>query len=276
MKIYISTDFEGVAGIVDWDQILIGGHDYELGRRLLLGEVNAAIDGALEAGAMEIVVNDSHSSMRNLEPDLLHGQARLLSGKHKPMYMMEGLDSSFDAIFFLGYHGSIGASQAVLSHSYNPRAIWEARLNGEVVGEAALNALVATHYDVPIALITGDQVTVTEGKRLTPAPHGVEVKRSISRFASESLHPEVARERIREGAQQALSSLQSSSAPVFPSNTRMEITFLTTDMAEMAAWLKGVELVKGAPRTVAYTSESPLEIFHTFVTMVMLTRALVE
>lgn len=276
MKLYISTDFEGVAGIVDWDQILIGGNDYALGRRLLLGELNAAIDGALEAGATELVVNDSHSSMRNLEPDLLHGRARLLSGKHKPMYMMEGLDRSFDAIFFLGYHGSIGASQAVLSHSYNPRAIWEARLNGEVVGEAALNALVAAHYGVPIALITGDSVTVAEGKRLTPAPHGVAVKRAISRTAAESLHPEVARERIQEGARQALSTLRPSSAPIFPPQTRMEVTFLTADMAEMAAWLKGVELAPKGSRTVAFTSGEPLEVFRTFVTMVMLTRALVE
>ena len=163
MKIFISTDFEGVAGIVDWDQIMVGSHDYALGRRLLLGEVNAAIDGAAQAGAETFLVNDSHSSMRNLEPDLLHGKASLLSGKHKPMYMMEGLDDSFDAIFFLGYHGSIGASQAVLSHSYNPRAIWEARLNGQIVGETALNALVAAHFGVPIVLVTGDQVTARGG-----------------------------------------------------------------------------------------------------------------
>ncbi|MEO7074369.1 MAG: M55 family metallopeptidase, partial [Ktedonobacterales bacterium] len=109
MKVYISTDFEGVAGIVDWDQIMVGSHDYEMGRRLLLGELNAAIDGALAAGADTFVVNDSHSSMRNLAPDLIHGKAALISGKHKPLYMMEGLEDSFDAIFFLGYHGSIGA-----------------------------------------------------------------------------------------------------------------------------------------------------------------------
>src|SRR5579859_7039359 len=199
MKVYISTDFEGVAGIVDWDQIMVGSHDYELGRRLLLGELNAAIDGALQAGAQTVLVNDSHSSMRNLDPDQLHGSASLLSGKHKPLYMMEGLDSSFDAIFFIGYHGSIGASHAVLSHSYNPRAIWEARINGEIVGESALNALVAAHYGVPIALVTGDEVTVAEAERLAPPPHGVAVKRGVSRTAAESLHPTEARRRIYEG-----------------------------------------------------------------------------
>jgi D-amino peptidase len=276
MKVFISTDFEGVAGIVDWDQIMVGSHDYALGRRLLLGELNAAIDGATDAGADAFVVNDSHSSMRNLEPDLLHGRASLLSGKHKPMYMMEGLDSSFDAIFFLGYHGSIGASQAILSHSYNPRAIWEARLNGEIVGETALNALVAAHYGVPIALVTGDQVTAAEARQLSPAPHCVEVKRSVSRYAAESLHPEVACERIREGARLALTSQRPATPPIFQGTIELGVTFLTADMAEMAAWLHGVELSSGDARTVRFVSNDPLEVFRTFVTMVMLTRALVE
>ncbi|MBF6589330.1 MAG: M55 family metallopeptidase [Ktedonobacterales bacterium] len=276
MKVFISTDFEGVAGIVDWDQILVGGHDYDLGRRLLLGEVNAAIDGALAAGATSFVVNDSHSSMRNLPPDLLHGRATLLTGKHKPMYMMEGLDGSFDTIFFLGYHGSIGASHAVLSHSYNPRAIWEARINGEIVGETALNALVAAHYHVPIALVTGDQVTAEEAQRLDPPPHCVEVKRSLSRYAAESLHPEVARERIREGARLALATARPPTPPIFAGTTEVELTFLTADMAEMASWLYGVELVPDRARTVIYRGERPLDLFRTFITIVMLTRALVE
>src|SRR5579859_2517367 len=215
MKVYISTDFEGVAGIVDWDQIMVGSHDYELGRRLLLGELNAAIDGAGRAGATEFVVNDSHSSMRNLEPDKLHGGAALLTGKHKPLYMMEGLDASFDAIFFLGYHGSVGASQAILSHTYNPRAIWEVRINGDVVGESALNALVAAHCGVPIVLVTGDQVTAAEAKRLAPHMETVEVKRSVSRYAAESLHPEVACARISKGAERAVERIKEIPVPPF-------------------------------------------------------------
>jgi D-amino peptidase len=276
MKIFISTDFEGVAGIVDWDQIMVGSHDYELGRRLLLGEVNAAIDGAVEAGADTFVVNDSHSSMRNLEPDRLHGKASLLTGKHKPMYMMEGLDDSFDAIFFLGYHGSIGASQAILGHSYNPRAIWEARLNGEIVGEAALNALVAAHYGVPIVLVTGDQITAREARQLSPAPLCVEVKRGVSRYSAESLHPEVARERIQEGARLAVGRRAQIGAPDFSGDIELSLTFLTADMAEMSAWLHNVELSGTDTRTVRFVSSQPLEVFRTFVTIVMLTRALVE
>lgn len=276
MKVFISTDFEGVAGIVDWDQIMVGSSDYEMGRRLLLGELNAAIDGALAAGATEFVVNDSHSSMRNLPPDLLNGGASLLTGKHKPMYMMEGLDSSFDAIIFLGYHGSVGASQSVLSHTYNPRAIWEVRINGEIVGEAALNALVAAHYSVPIALVTGDQVTAAESRRLNPAPVCVEVKRSVSRYASESLHPAVARTLIHEGARRALGAEKPATAPVFATPIQIEVTFLTADMAEMSAWLHGVKLAEDHSRTVTLEGSDPLALFRTFVTMVALTRSLVE
>jgi D-amino peptidase len=276
MKVYISTDFEGVAGIVDWDQIMVGSHDYDLGRRLLLGELNAAIEGAESAGAHEFVVNDSHSTMRNLEPDLIAGRATLLTGKYKPLYMMEGLDSSFDAIFFLGYHGSVGASQSVLSHTYNPRAIWEVRINGEIVGESALNALVAAHYGVPIALISGDAATANEARVIAPEIEAVEVKRSISRYAAESVHPEVARERIRAGAHRAIQRLGSIPRPAFPADTTIEVTFLTADMAEMAAWLRGVELVAFRGRTVRFGGDDPLRLFQTFVTMVYLTRSIVE
>jgi len=276
MKIFISTDFEGVAGIVDWDQILLTGRDYELGRRLLLDETNAVIDGALEAGATEVIVNDSHSVMRNIPPAELHGRATYISGKHKPLYMMEGLDSSFDAICFVGYHGSIGASHAILSHSYNPRAIWEVKINGRVVGETALNALVAAHYGVPIVLVTGDQATAREAREVLPEVECVIVKESITRTAAANLHPQVACEKLREGAMRALQGLANQKAPTFAAPVRIEVTFLTADMAESATWLRGVEPVAGQSRTVTFEGADTLALFRTFVTMIQLTRPLVE
>ena len=158
MKVFVSSDMEGTAGIVDWAQCSGDGPEAAAGRRLLLDEVNAAIDGAVRAGATEIVVNDSHSTMRNLPPDQLHASAEYLAGAHKPLYMMQGLDDSFDAIFFVSYHGSMGGESAVLSHTYNPNAVAEIRLNDTVVGESGINALVAAHYGVPVVLVTGDQV----------------------------------------------------------------------------------------------------------------------
>ena len=206
-KVYLSTDIEGTAGIVDWSQVIGPGAEYEVGRRLLLAEVNAAIDGAADAGASAFLVNDAHATMHNMPPAAVHGEASYLSGRHKPLYMMEGLDASFDAAFFIAYHGSIGHERAILSHTYNPSAIWEVKLNGVVVGESALNALVALHHGVPVALITGDQATADEARAFMPGIEAVVVKRSVSRFAAESLHPRQACELIRAGARTALERL---------------------------------------------------------------------
>jgi D-amino peptidase len=129
---------------------------------------------------------------------------------------------------------------------------------------------------VPIALVTGDQVTAAEAKQLSPAPHCIEVKRSVSRYAAESLHPDAARDLIREGARLALTEAKPAGPPQFPVQTTVELTFITADMAEMAAWLRGVEVVEGQTRTVRFSGSDRLDLFRTFVTIVMLTRALVE
>jgi D-amino peptidase len=274
MKIYISTDFEGVSGIVDWAQVLGDGPEYQYGRGLLMDEVNAAIDGALAAGATEFVVNDSHNTMRNLTPRELHGRAALISGRHKPLYMMEGLDASAQAIFFIGYHGSIGADPAILSHSYNPSAIWEARLDGQIVGESGLNALVAGHYAVPIALVSGDEATAREAEGISPHGERVVVKQSISRFAAHNLHPEEACTRIHAGAKRAVERIGAMEAPRFASPTELELTFLTADMAAMATWISGV--TRKGTRQVVLEDTNTLTLFQRFVTIVALTRSLVE
>ncbi len=274
MKVFISADIEGTAGIVDWEQVRGPGREYEIGRQLLTDEVNAAIDGAVQAGADHVLVNDAHWTMQNLHPGALHHNASYLSGKHKPLYMMEGLDASFDAAFMLGYHGAISAEHAILSHTYNPAAIWETRLNGVPVGESALNALVALHHGVPVVLITGDEATAHEAQPFLPSIETVVVKRSITRTAAESLHPDRACELIRAGAARALSRVDSVSTPTIELPATVEITFLTADMAEMSTWIRGVE--RTAARTVTATDDDPLRLYRTFVTIVTLTRSLVE
>jgi D-amino peptidase len=274
MKLFLSTDFEGVSGIVAWEQIIEGNAEYEQGRRLLTNEVNAVISGALEGGADEFVVNDSHHYMRNLHPQELLGKATLITGKHKPMYMMEGLDSSFDGICFVGYHGSIGAEQAVLSHTYNPGAIWEVRLNGDIVGESAINALVAAYYKVPIIFISGDEVTMQEAQHIAPKAEKVVVKQSIGRFAAAHIHPTLACEVLQRGASRAIHNLKDMQPPVFTKPVSLEVTFLVADMADMALWIRGVERV--GPRTATISREDLLELYRIFVTVVSLTRALVD
>jgi len=271
VKVYISVDMEGVAGIVDWQQCIAGGDDYALGRELVLGEVNAAIEGAVEAGATEILVNDSHSFMRNLPPGALGARTSYLSGRFKPLYMMEGLDASFDAILFLGYHAAM-QTPGTLSHTYNPRAFANVLLNGTVTGEAGINALVAQHHGVPVALITGDQYVGPEAASFCRDIDVVEVKRSISRYAAENLHPDVACARIREGAVTALRRDRTPPAIDLPAT--LEVELMSPDMAEQATWLRGVERVDS--RTVRIADDDPLALYRTFMTLVFLTRSLVE
>jgi D-amino peptidase len=273
VKLFVSVDMEGVAGIVDWEQCLAGGDDYALGRELLLGEVNAAIDGALAAGADEILVNDSHSVMRNLPPAALHGRAQYLSGRFKPRYMMQGLDETFDACVFLGYHAAI-ATPGVLSHTYNPRAVTGVRLNGVTTGEAGLNALVAAHFAVPVVVITGDQYVGPEAAPFCPGVVHVPVKESVSRYAARHLHPEQARDAIRTAVHDALSIVDTFRPPHVPLPATLEVDVASPDMAEQATWLRGVSRVDD--RTVAVTDDNPLRLFGTFVTLVYLTRSLVE
>jgi D-amino peptidase len=274
MKLYISSDIEGTAGIVDWRQVIGPGPEYEMGRRLLLNEINAAIDGATAAGADAIVLNDAHYMMANLPPGELHGNASYISGRHKPDYMMEGLDSSFDAAFFVAYHGSIGSERAALSHTFNPFAIYEVKLNGVVIGESGVNALVAKHYGVPVALVTGDDQAATEAQGILGDVECVVVKRSISRFAAESVHPSVACTLIEDGARRAMESTHELGPPSISPPFELDVAFLTADMAGMATWIPGI--VRTGARSVRITGDNALAVYRLFVTAMHLTSALAE
>ena len=274
VKIYLSSDMEGTAGVVDWSQCMPGEREYEHYRGLLQDEVNAAIEGALSAGATEFLVNDSHSTMQNLLPDQLHWRASYLSGRHKPMYMMQGLDESFDAVFFISYHGSMGGEPSTLSHTYNPRAIAEVRLNNMVAGESGINALVAQAYGVPVVLITGDATTAAEAAPFCPGLETVVVKESISRFAASSLHPDEACERIHEGARRSLQRLDGLSPPAIELPATLAIRWRNADLAELVSWLPGVERLDAT--TVRMVGDDPLALFREFVLAVLLTRSIAE
>jgi D-amino peptidase len=272
MKVFLSSDMEGTAGVVDWDQCVGDGPEAAAGRALLLDEVNAAIEGAVAGGATEIVVNDSHYNMRNLPAGALAGGASYISGSHKPLYMMQGLDGSFDAVLFVSYHGSVGAS-AGLSHTYNPRAVMEARLGGVVTGEAGINALVAAHYGVPVVLVTGDRCACEETAALIPGVHTAVVKEHVSRLAAHSLHPARACALIRETAQQAVAGAGAAAPPPVGS-APLEVSVRTTDIAEAASWVRGVE--RAGPRELRFHGEDPLAVYRSFCAAILLTRTVAE
>lgn len=273
MKTWISFDMEGVAGIVDWDQCRPGGGArYEVGCQLMLAEVNAAIEGAIAGGATEVVLNDSHGTMANLDPRLIAGGARYLAGRHKPLYMMQGLDASFDAAFLVGYHGSISGRPSTLSHTYNPEVFAAARVNGQLVGESGINALVADHHGVPIAFVSGDAVTWEETRPFAEGAVHVTTKESLTRFSAENLHPNESCRLIREGAEEAMRRVAAGSVPA-PGITRpatLEMDLQTGDMAEVATWARGVERV--GERTVAIRGDDLLAVFTSFVAVTYITR----
>ena len=274
MKVFVSSDMEGTAGVVDWEQCRGPGAEYAYYCGLLQDEVNAAIEGAAEAGATQFLVNDSHGQMRNLRPDALAGRARYLSGRHKPMYMVEGLDPSYDAVFFVSYHGSMSSAASTLSHTYNPKAIADVRLNGQVTGEAGINALVALGHRVPVVLVTGDDTTAEETAAFCPGVVPAVVKRSVTRFAADSLHPADACALIRSAARQAIEGLASAQLPAIALPATLEIRFLHGDFADMATWVHGVR--RTDVKTVELTAEDPIALYRTFATVVALTRSIVE
>ncbi len=276
MKIFISSDMEGTAGVVDWEQCRPGGADYPYYRELLQGEVNAAIEGARDGGAEAFLVNDSHGRMANLRPGDLPPGTRYLSGRHKPMYMMQGLDASFDGVFFVSYHGSMSATRATLSHTYNPLAISEVRLNGVPAGESGINALVALGHGVPVALITGDGTTAEELRPFSPGARAVVVKDSLNRFAADSLHPAEAREAIRDAAREAVRGLARAAPPRIDLPATLSVRFRNPDLAEMATWINGVRPDGGEPTVVHLRDDDPIRLYRAFVTVVLLTRGIAE
>src|SRR5215469_1280655 len=240
MKIFISADMEGTAGVTDRDQVTAGTADYARFRRLMTEEVNAAILGALEAGAKEIVVNDSHATMRNLLIEELHPQAQLVSGSPKPYSMMQGIDASFDAVFFTGYHGAAGTQDAILDHTYSGASVRQIKLGNLVVGEAGLNAALAGHFKVPVALATGDATAVAQVKKLMPHVEAVAVKQPIGRLAARSYQPVEARRRIKEGAVRALKRAKDLKPLVIPRPVNLELDWAHAAMADQCMLIPGM------------------------------------
>jgi D-aminopeptidase len=184
VSVFVSVDMEGLTGAVSPNQVLPGRHDYERFREVMVRETNAVIRGAFEAGAKRVLVNDSHDGMLNLKIEKLDERAELISGNHKPFSMMQGIDEGFECAIFLGYH-SMASGEGVLSHTMTG-FVSKAFLNGIPASEAVINATLAGHFGVPVALIAGDQHAVSELKEVYPYADGVVVKRAIERYSAQS------------------------------------------------------------------------------------------
>ncbi len=261
MRVYITVDIEGIAGIIDFSQgDPEGGADFMHGQRLMTLEANAAVEGAFEAGATEVVVNDGHGKARNILPELMHQKARLIQGRVKPLGICAGIDDSFDVALAVGYHAPPSRADGILNHAYHPFLLTWAGVEWDEVG---LVAAVAGHFDVPLALVTGDDATIERSRELLPPHIGVAVKKGLTRFAADSLHPVEARERIHTGAKEAVERRREFEPLRFDAPIVVEETLYYSQQADMVMMIPTMERVDG--RTVRYQSQSALEAYQTFI-----------
>jgi D-amino peptidase len=264
MKLYISADMEGTAAVCSWTQVdPANTTEYPYYRRLMSQEVRAAIDGARDAGVTEVLVNDSHASMRNVLWDELPDDVRLIYGNRKPFSMAEGIDASFDAAFFTGYHGAIGTQDATLDHTYTGDTLRETRVNGRTCSEALLNAAVLGLSEVPVVLITGDRACIEQTKAVLPWITGVVVKDSIGRYATNSLSPARARELIRAGAKDAIARLAQAQPFTFEPPIALDLEFQWTHNADYAELIPGFE--RSGPRSVRFVHDDYRVIFKAYI-----------
>lgn len=257
LKVYISVDMEGIGGVVTRDQTRPEGFEYEQARHWMTGETNAAIQGAFEAGATEVLVSDSHGNAQSLLLDELDPRARLIRGWPRKLIMMEGIDESFAAVVFIGYHASAGTRHATLAHTMSSARLFEIKLNGQKVPEAGFNAAVAGHFGVPVVLVSGDQTIIAETRRLLGDVEGAEVKTGLGTVAS-MMHPSKAQELIREKTKAALGRLGDFKPWRLSSPITLELTFKSEPDAEVAGFFPGARMLDG--RTVEYTGKDMVEI----------------
>ncbi|MFN8654517.1 MAG: M55 family metallopeptidase [Gemmatimonadales bacterium] len=274
MRVYLSIDMEGIAGVVHEDQTnpvdpRCAG-EYGRFRRLMTLEANAAIEGALAGGATRVLVNDSHWSMRNLLAEELHPGAELLSGGPKTWSMMEGIEAGWDLAAFIGYHAKAGTENAILDHTYTDR-IMDVRLNGISVGEVGVNAALAGTFGVPVALVTGDKAVGLEARALLgDRVQTIAVKEAVSRHAARHLSPDTARSLIRDSMREVVEDTRRNGVArakrfVVPSPVTIEVDFSSTVHADHAAMAPGI--ARTGPRTVLARYEDFREVFRAFRTI---------
>ncbi|MFC2166849.1 M55 family metallopeptidase [Acidobacteriota bacterium] len=261
LKIFISVDMEGVSGVINWEDVNRDGKDYNLFRRLMTEEANAAVQGALDAGATEILVRDSHGSARNILPDMLDQRAILLRDwSGGPMSMMEGIDETFDAVIFIGYHAREGTPDAVLKHTMTGQI--DVFINGKNIPEAGINGAAAGYYGVPVVLVAGDAAIAQQAKNIFGDIETVAVKESIG-TAAKMLHPKKAQELIRQKTNEALSNLSKYKPLKLQTPITMEIVYKDEIDAHRASWFPGAK--KTGERAVSYTHEDYIEILKFFM-----------
>ena len=241
LKVYISVDMEGIAGVVTADQLTPAGFEYEKAREFMTGEALAAIAGARDAGATQIVVSDSHGNGENLLIDRFPPDVTIIRSWPRPLMMMEGIDSTFDAAVFIGYHASTTSPAGVRAHTISSAHLAAVELNGVAMPESGINAAIAGYFGVPVVAISGDNVAVSEAQSLIGEMEGAVVKRAISFHAAATMTPEAAQQLVRQKVKAGLQRRGALKPYIVRSPVRLDVTFKNYTPAEMLTFLPSVQ-----------------------------------
>ena len=258
LKVYISADMEGVVGVVTSDQLGPSGFEYQRFRVIMTREVNAAIDAAREMGATEILISDSHGNGENLLIEDLPADVQLIRSWPRPLMMMEGIDETFDAAIFIGYHSSTSNTRGVRAHTISSANLTAVRLNGVEMLEASINAAIAGDFGVPVVMISGDDAVVEEAQRVVGDMEGAVVKWSLGFHSARTLMPEMSYSLIGEKVRAALGRLSDFQPYRMEGPIELEISFKNYMPAELMAYLPNVDRVDS--HTIRFVGQDMTEI----------------
>jgi D-amino peptidase len=255
MKILIAADMEGITGVVHWDQVNPSHAEYPRFRRLMTGDVNAAIRGAFSGGAGSVSVTDGHHAGRNILIEELDPRAVLNSGGPAPLSMVQGVDQDMQGVIFVGYHARMGTPRGILDHTWNDRTLANLWINGRLFGESGLNGAVCGHFGVPVIMLSGDQTVCAEARDFFGDLETAVVKQAVGRMGAECLPPAVTAQRIEEAAQHAVRRLVAGDAPA-PFQVAAPVSLVLelgqSEMADRAMLMPGAARLEG--RKVEYVA----------------------
>jgi D-amino peptidase len=258
LKVLISVDMEGITGVVTGEQLGPTGFEYQRFREFMTAEALAAVEAAKESGATEIIVVDAHGNGQNLLIERFPQDVRIIRSWPRPLMMMEGIDSTFGAAIFIGYHSATTNIAGVRAHTISSGTLAAVELNGVAVGESGINAAIAGHFGVPIVMISGDDAAVTEAQRLIGPIEGAIVKRSISFHSANTLTPAAGQALIREKVKAGLAKRASLRPHVLPKPIRLDVTFKNYTPAEIASYLPGIE--RRSAHSIRFTGRDMVEV----------------
>lgn len=265
MKLLIACDMEGITGVATWEHVDPSHAEYQRFRRLMTADVNAAIAGAFEGGADEVVVTDGHWNSTNILIEELDPRARLNTGSPSPLSMVQGVDEGVDAAFFVGYHARAGSQSGVLDHTWSSTRVANLWINDMLVGETGLNSSVCGQFGVPVLLVTGDQTLCEEARVWLTDVATVQVKKASGRYAAEVLAPAVTGPMIQSAARAAVERFKQTGLPrpvEILTPVKITIEFFYSDMADRAALLPGAARLDG--RRIEFTADTMVEAYTGF------------